>query len=174
VEGCRSHGHAGLGLHPGSGSQRSILRNNVLRDNAIGIFFCWGVKSAVAEGNTIEDCRQSGISIGHRDTDNLIRKNTVRRSGQVGVLFRPEQGPGFAPHRNRLEDNRIEDSGPEEGVGIDVQGFSEGVTITGNEIRESRGPAKRIGIRVSATTGSLTLHGNRIEGVATPVADLRK
>lgn len=33
VEDCRSHGHAGLGLHPGSGSQRSIIRNNVLRQN---------------------------------------------------------------------------------------------------------------------------------------------
>ncbi len=44
VEGCRSHGHAGLGLHPGSGSRRAAIRNNTVRQNAIGLFFCWGVK----------------------------------------------------------------------------------------------------------------------------------
>ncbi|MGO8744756.1 MAG: right-handed parallel beta-helix repeat-containing protein [Thermoguttaceae bacterium] len=174
VEGCRSHDHAGLGLHPGSGSQRAVIRGNTLRRNAIGLFFCWGVKFAVVEGNTIEDSLQTGISIGHRDTDNLIRKNVVRRSGEVGVLFRPEPGKGYAPHRNRLEANRIEDSGPESGVGIDVQGFTEGVTVAQNEIHEKRGPAKRTGIRISADTRNFRLDGNRIEGVAVPVADLRK
>jgi hypothetical protein len=174
VEGCRSHDHAGLGLHPGSGSQRAVIRGNTLQRNAIGLFFCWGVKFAVAEGNTIEDSLQTGISIGHRDTDNLIRKNVVRRSGQAGVLFRPEPGKGYAPHRNRLEANRIEDSGPESGVGIDVQGFTEGVTVARNEILEKRGPAKRTGIRISADTRNFRSDGNRIEGVAVPVADLRK
>ncbi len=174
VNGCRSHDHAGLGLHPGSGSQRAVIRNNTMRSNAIGLFFCWGVRFATAEGNTIEDSRQSGISIGHRDTDNLIHKNVIRRSGQVGVLFRPEPGKGFAPHRNRLEANRIEASGPQSGVGVNVQGFTEGVTISQNEIRETRGPAQRMGIRISADTRDIKLEGNRIEGVAVPVADLRK
>ncbi|MGC8639778.1 MAG: right-handed parallel beta-helix repeat-containing protein, partial [Isosphaeraceae bacterium] len=31
VENCQSHGHAGLGLHPGSGSQRPIMRHNQIR-----------------------------------------------------------------------------------------------------------------------------------------------
>ncbi len=44
VENCRSMGHAGLGLHPGSGSQRPVMKNNHLENNDIGIFFCWGVK----------------------------------------------------------------------------------------------------------------------------------
>lgn len=174
VEGCRSYDHAGLGLHPGSGSQRAVIRSNTMRGNAIGLFFCWGVKFAVAEGNTIEDSRQSGLSIGHRDTDNLIRQNTIRRSGQVGILFRPERGKDFAPHHNRLEANRIEDSGPENGVAIDVQGYTEGVTLAHNEIVETRGPAKRTGIRIAADTQGIRLDGNRIEGVAVPVADLRK
>jgi hypothetical protein len=30
VENCTSAGHTGLGLHPGSGSQRTVMRNNRL------------------------------------------------------------------------------------------------------------------------------------------------
>ena len=97
VENCHSHDHAGLGLHPGSGSQRPVMRNNTLARNAIGIFFCWGVRYGLAEGNTIEDSSQFGISIGHRDTDNLIRDNTIRRSGQAGDPVPPRAGPGLRP-----------------------------------------------------------------------------
>ena len=63
----------------------------------------------------------------------------ARKSGKVGVLFRREPGKAFAPHRNRLESNRILDSGPADGVAIDVQGETEDVTIRGNDVRETRG-----------------------------------
>jgi Right handed beta helix region len=174
VEHCVSAGHAGLGLHPGSGSQRPIMRNNRLRDNDIGLFFCWGVKNGLAEKNVIEENRSYGISIGHRDTDNLIRDNTVRGSGKVGVLFRAERGKAFAPHRNRLENNRIFDSGPDTGVAVDVQGETESITLTRNEIRESRQPMARIGVRIGKQTKEVNLVDNTIEGFATAVADLRK
>ena len=124
VEDCTSRGHAGLGLHPGSGSQRPVMRNNKLADNDIGIFFCWGVKYGLAEGNQIKNCRL-GVSIGHRDTDNLVVNNDIDSSGQAGVLFRPERGPGFCGHRNVIEKNRITNSGGDTGIGIDVQGGTE-------------------------------------------------
>src|ERR1700730_14372199 len=54
VEGCHSHDHAGLGLHPGSGSQRSVIRRNRMVGNDQGLFLCWGVKWALAEKNYIE------------------------------------------------------------------------------------------------------------------------
>jgi hypothetical protein len=174
VEGCHSHDNAGLGLHPGSGSQRPIMRGNRLELNSIGLFFCWGVKFGLAEGNTIEDNSRYGISIGHRDTENLITGNTIRRSGKVGVLFRPERGRDFAPHRNRVERNRIEDSGPGDGIGIDVQGETEGANIIQNELLETRGPEQRIGIRLGPKTADIRLTENRIEGFATAVADLRE
>lgn len=174
VENCHSHDHAGLGLHPGSGSQRPVIRANRLQRNAIGLFFCWGVRYGLAEKNLIEDSRTSGISIGHRDTDNLIRENAVLRSGQVGVLFRAERGKAFAPHRNRLERNRIVDSGPDKGVGIDVQGETEAITLAANDLRETRRPMDRVGIRIGARAGAITMTANKIEGFATPVADMRK
>jgi hypothetical protein len=173
VENCHSHDHAGLGLHPGSGSQRPVIRGNQSRRNDIGIFFCWGVRFGVAEKNVIADCRSYGISIGHRDTDNVIRANDVRRSGRAGVYFRPEAHAPFAAHRNRVEGNRIAESGPDDGVGIDVQGATEAVTIARNELRETRSPAKRVGIRLGPKTGALDVRDNRIEGFAVAVADLR-
>ena len=173
VENCHSHDHAGLGLHPGSGSQRPVMRNNRLERNDIGIFFCWGVKFGLAEGNTIDDCRRVGVSIGHRDTDNLICDNTITRSGETGVLFRPERGKAFAPHRNRLENNRVTDSGGEKGIAVDVQGETESVTIAGNEIRETRAPATRTGIRVGPQTREIQLTNNKIDGLAVTLDDQR-
>ena len=174
VEDCHSHDHTGLGLHPGSGSQRPTIRGNRVARCDIGIFFCWGVKFGLAEKNRIEACRGSGVSIGHRDNNNLVRDNDILGSGKVGVLFRPERGKAFAPHRNRIENNRIVDSGPEEGVGIDVQGETDAIVLARNVIRETRMPLKRVGIRLGAQAGAVEMVDNRMEGLATAVADLRK
>jgi hypothetical protein len=168
VEQCQSFGHAGLGLHPGSGSQRPVMRNNHLHHNDIGLFFCWGVKYGLASGNRIE-ANRVGISIGHRDTDNLICDNDVLSSSETGVLFRPERGRDFAPHRNRLERNRIVDSGGESGIAVDVQGETEDVGIVANVLRETRGPHSRVGIRLGAATQRILLADNTIEGFHTPV-----
>jgi hypothetical protein len=174
VEECYSHDHTGLGLHPGSGSQRPTIRDNTIENNDIGIFFCWGVRSGLAEKNRIRGNRSYGVSIGHRDTDNLVRDNDILSSGKAGVLFRPERGKAFAPHRSRIEDNRICDSGAEAGIGIDVQGEVEGVVLSGNHLRETRGPASRIGIRIGPRVGAIETKDNRIAGFATTIADERK
>ena len=174
VEDCHSHDHAGLGLHPGSGSQRPVMRRNRLANNDIGVFFCWGVKGGLAEGNQILDNRSYGVSIGHRDTNNVVRDNEILRSGKVGVLFRPERGKDFAPHRNRIEKNRITDSGPADGVAVDVQGQTEGIAIRDNDIRETREPMSRIGVRIGAETSDVRLADNRIEGFSADVTDLHE
>lgn len=172
VEDCHSFGHAGLGLHPGSGSQRPIIRNNRLEDNDIGIFFCWGVKYGLAERNKIKNCRL-GVSIGHRDTDNLVVDNDIEASREAGVLFRPERGRGFCGHRNTIENNRIVNSGGDAGIGIDVQGGTESITLKANDIRELRQPANRVGIRLGKETKDITLAENKIAGVKTELEDLR-
>jgi Right handed beta helix region len=174
VEGCHSHDNASLGLHPGSGSQRPIIRGNKIQRNDIGIFFCWGVRGGLAEKNVIEDSRSYGVSIGHRDTDNLVCDNDIVRSGRVGVLFRVDGRPEFAPHRNRIERNRITDSGAKDGVGIDIQGTPAGIVLADNTIRDSRPSAARIGIRIGAGTGPVELSANEIDGYATRILDLRK
>ena len=165
VEDCHSHDHAGLGLHPGSGSQRPVMRRNKLERCQIGLFFCWGVKHGLAEENNILEIKGQGISIGHRDTDNIVRNNIVRNSGQTGILFRPERGAGFCGHRNLIEQNTIENSGPADGVAIDVQGGTEQVTLRRNTIRETREAAQRVGIRLGKETKQIAVVENTFSGL---------
>ena len=129
---------------------------------------CFGL----AEHNTIEDIRTAGVSIGHRDTDNLVRDNTILRSGKVGILFRTESKE-FGPHRNRCEKNRIIDSGPADGIAIDVRGQTEQAALVKNEIRETREPKARVGIRISAKAKDIVLSDNCINGFACGISDLR-
>ncbi|MCH2127106.1 MAG: right-handed parallel beta-helix repeat-containing protein [Pirellulaceae bacterium] len=173
VENCHSHDNGDLGLHPGSGSQRPVMIGNKLERNGIGIFWCWGVKYGLAENNQIHDTTLYGISIGHNDTDNVMRNNLITGSGRVGILFRDDcRGKDFWANRNRIENNQVIDSGGPEGVAIDVQGETKDVSIANNEIRETREPQQRIGIRLSALSESITLKDNRIEGFATPLQQI--
>ncbi len=167
VEECVSENNHGLGLHPGSGSQRPVIRNNVLRGNDIGIFFCWGVKYGLAEKNQIEQNRV-GISIGHRDTDNLIVDNMIERSVEHGVLFRPERGPDFAGHRNRIERNRFIDNSPAGGAVIEIQGGTEAIQIVGNHFLESRDNAPRHAVHPGPDTKQIEIRDNHIPWTGQP------
>jgi nitrous oxidase accessory protein NosD len=162
-----------LGLHPGSGSQRPLIKSNIVKDNDIGIFFCWGVKYGVACDNKIESNR-IGISVGHRDTDNLISQNHVKMSGKSGILFRAERGKAFAGHNNTVEKNLVENTGGPDAVAIDVEGETGGLKFIGNQLVEKRESAKRVGFRFGPKTGQMTLTANTIEGFQTPVLDQRK
>lgn len=169
VEHCESRGHTGLGLHPGSGSQRPLMRHNIISGCHIGLFFCWGVKYGLAEHNTIEGIKTAGISVGHRDTDNVIRHNTVRGCDVAGILFRPERGPGFTGDRNLVEANNLTDNGGEAGAAIDVQGTTSNLSFIRNNLRETRGPAKRAGIRLGKETRTISLEANTIQGFAVEI-----
>ena len=164
VENCLSENHTGLGLHPGSGSQRPIIRNNTLRGNDIGIFFCWGVKFGLAEHNHIE-ANRVGISIGHRDTDNLITANTIRESKLNGILFRPEISPDFAGNRNRILKNIFADNAAEGGAVIDVQGATESITISDNLFTDKREGTRRISVMRGPDTKEILVEGSRLEGL---------
>ena len=173
IENCHSHDNADLGVHPGSGAQRPLIRNNRIERNGVGIYWCWGVKYGLAEGNRI-DANRDGITIGHNDTDNIMRNNIITNSTRVGVLFRQDaRGRDFWANRNRLENNRIVNSGGENGVAVDIQGQTKQTVIVGNEIRETREPANRIGIRIAEEAGDVQLAKNTIEGFASAVRDLR-
>jgi hypothetical protein len=174
VEDCHCHDNADLGVHAGSGSQRPLVHNCRMERNTIGLYWCWGVKYGLAEGNRIDASRNYGISIGHCDTDNVMRSNEVRNSGKVGVLFRDEnRGQDFWANRNTLEKNVVVDSGEAEGVAIDLRGRTKDVRLVGNYLQETRAPMKRVGVRIAAQVERLEMEGNRIEGFATPVADQR-
>jgi parallel beta-helix repeat protein len=167
VTDCVSEDNADLGFHPGSGSQRPVLRNNLARNNGTdGLFLCWRVRHGLFENNRLEGNGRFGISIGHKDSDNLLRHNHIARNGQNGVFFRDEAA-GMAPHRNRLEDNVIEDNGREPGTaGVCVRGEPAGLIFIDNLIRDTREGASKtqtVGIRVEERVGSVRIDKNRIE-----------
>ncbi len=174
VEDCHSHDNADLGIHPGSGSQRPLIKGNKLERNNLGLFWCWGVKYGLAEDNDIDGNRSYGISIGHSDTDNVMRNNRILNSGKVGILFRDDaRGVDFWANRNLIQDNRIVNSGGADGVGIDITGRTKDVRIFDNEIVEDRQPMQRSGIRIGADVGTVHLRDNTIRGFQNAVVDSR-
>jgi polygalacturonase len=170
VEDCRLHDGARLALHSGSGSQRSIVRGNRVHHCAEGVYFCWGAQHGLYEKNVIEECTY-GMTLGHSDCDNLIRDNDIRKSGEAGIKLRGGNR-AFGPHRNRIEKNRIVDSGGDKGVAIDITGETESVVIVKNDLRETRAPASRIGIRIAAEARNTRCEDNRIDGFSVTIADL--
>ena len=165
VEGCHSHDNADLGVHPGSGSQRPKILNCKLERNTIGLFWCWGVKHGIAQNNKMIKNRNYGISIGHNDTDNVMRHNTITDSGKVGILFRNDaRGKDFWANRNVVENNQIINSGPAKGIAIDIQGKTHDVKIIANDIRENRAPMDRIAIRISKNAKNIKLSDNKMNG----------
>jgi parallel beta-helix repeat protein len=129
------------------------------------------VQYGLAENNQLDGNTYS-ISLGHRDTDNIVRNNTIKNSGEVAVLFRPERGPTFCAHRNLIEGNTCINSGPANAAAIDVQGGTELVTIRGNRIQETRGAEQRVGIRLGKETKQITLAENTIEGFAQTIVQV--
>ena len=175
VEKCHCHDNTNLGVHPGSGSQRPLIRNNRLDRNNLGLFWCWGVKYGLAENNAIHGNRSYGISIGHCDTDNVMRNNDIRNSGKTGILFRDDaRGADFWANRNLIENNRIINSGPADGVAIDITGRTKDIRIVNNILQEERRPMQRTGIRIGADAGKVVLADNTIEGFQNSVTDNRR
>ncbi len=177
VRGCTREDNAGLGFHPGSGSQRPVVRDCVARGNGEdGLYLCWRVRHGLFEKNLFENNGRFGISIGHKDTDNLLRENVVRANRQDGVYFRNES-LGMAGHRNRLENNLIENNGATgEASGIRVRGETKELIFKNNIIRDTRpseSQSQIVGIRIEEQAGAVVLDGNTIEA-KTHIEDRRR
>jgi parallel beta-helix repeat protein len=177
VRNCVSEDNAGLGLHPGSGSQRPVVRDCIARRNGEdGLFLCWRVKHGLFEKNILENNGRYGISIGHKDTDNLLQENQVRANHQDGVFFRNESA-GMAGHRNRIENNVIENNGAKsDAAGIRVRGETKDLIFRNNIIRDTRSPEARkqiVGIRIEEQAGEVLLERNEIEA-KTKIEDRRR
>jgi parallel beta-helix repeat protein len=111
VEECVAENNAGLGLHPGSGSQRPIVRRcRAVGNGGDGLFVCWRVQHGRFEDNELRGNKGVGISIGHKDSNNLFRGNRVTANLGVGLLFRNE-AEAMGAHRNVFEKNVFLDNG---------------------------------------------------------------
>jgi len=162
-----SYGHAGYGVHPGTGSERPLVKGCRMHDNGqIGLFLCWRVKHGTFEDNIIEDNGHYGISIGHKDTDNLFVNNTIARNGSSGVYFRRETMANSG-HRNTFRDNQVLDNGnAKSGYGFYISPCAGDLVIENNRIAETRqsGGTQRIGIYKASGAGSLQYRNNAMSG----------
>lgn len=178
VEGCTAEGNAGLGLHPGSGSQRpSVRRNRSIGNAGDGLFVCWRVKHGTFEGNEVRGNGGAGVSIGHKDTDNLFRDNTIAGNDGAGILFR-EESEAMGAHRNVFEGNRILDNGRASGPGpvasIQVRGPHRDLVFRGNTIGTTApGASPGVGILRGEEATGLRSEGNRFLNVGEEVRTAR-
>ena len=155
VEGC-----AGGGIHPGSGSQRAVVRGCKAHHNGgDGFFFCWRVRNAVVEDNEFCDNAATGISIGHKDSDNLIRRNLIAGNGGGGVQWRNETEP-MAAHRITFENNVVRDNN---GWGLFVDGVTQGTVIRGNTIEDTGSGRQKTGIRIGKRAAEVRLEDNTVK-----------
>jgi len=171
VTGCISENNNYLGIHPGSGSQRPRVRDCIARNNGSdGLFLCWRVRHGLFTNNVLEGNGQFGISIGHKDSDNILSRNVVRANHQDGVFFRNET-LGMAAHRNRLEENVIENNGiNSEAAGIRIRGYTNDLVFKNNIIRDTRNADSQkqtVGISIEEHVGQITLDGNKITAKTT-------
>ncbi len=167
VEGCESYGHAGYGVHPGTGSAHPVVQSCRLHDNGdIGLFLCWRVRHGRFADNTIEHNEHYGISIGHKDTDNEFTGNTIARNGVSGVYFRNETFLNSG-HRNAFRKNKVLDNGGDKaGYGFQIDPKAGDIVIEDNEIADTRttGRTQRYGIYKAAGAGSVVSRNNAMSG----------
>lgn len=157
---CVAENCAGFGLHPGSGSQRPLVKGcRAIGNGDDGIFFCWRVRGGTAEGNWLENNSGHGMSIGHKDSDNVIRDNTIVGNKRGGVYWRRESEP-MAAHRVVFEKNTVRDN---DGWGLYIDGNTNDTVIRQNTIEDSGIGRQTTAIRIGERAGMLTLDGNQIK-----------
>jgi len=167
---CESFGNSNYGVHPGTGSPNAEITGCHFHDNGqIGFFLCWRVRYGRFSDNLIENNGLYGISIGHKDTDNLFVKNTIRGNGFAGVYFRQESLK-LSGHRNVFRENEIVDNGDSKrGYGVYVDPHAGDIVIENNHIADTRQASARTqqyGVYVTKGGGAVTLKDNRMEGLA--------
>ncbi|MFC1558531.1 right-handed parallel beta-helix repeat-containing protein, partial [candidate division KSB1 bacterium] len=148
VEDCESAYNTFHGMHPGSHATHVTVRRCHFHHNGSdGLYICWGVKNSkfldnvIHHNGTRKNGKRNGISIGHKDTDNIIAGNHIYENAVSGLHFRKKTDANGA-HRNIIKDNIIENNGLKghvpRGYGIFISGITHDLTFQNNTIRETR------------------------------------
>ena len=162
-----SYGHAGYGIHPGTGSVNALVKDCRMHNNGdIGLFLCWRVRHGRFENNLIENNGRYGISIGHKDTDNEFFGNAIARNGITGVYFRKETLKNSGS-RNVFRNNKVLNNGNvREGYGFYIEPHAGDLVIEGNQIADTRGGSgtQKYGIYKAVGAGSVEARNNSMSG----------
>jgi parallel beta-helix repeat protein len=127
------------------------VKDNFSADNGTaGLYVCWRVQRGEFERNSFVGNAFSGISPGHKDSDNRFADNVIQGNGNGGVFFRAENAANGA-NRNKWLRNVIEDN---EGFGIYVHGSSVDNEFTDNSIGDTGAGRQHAAIRYGDGTES--------------------
>jgi len=162
---CEALNGNGLGFHPGTGSDHSIVEHCISHHNTgDGIFLCWRVQNGIFRNNKVYSNNDNGFSIGHKDTDNVFENNHVYENGSHGVLFRNENEQN-AGHRNTFTSNTVENNGMNgEASGFHIIGETHDITIVNNIIRSTGMGNQGTAIYVGKNSSRVTAKDNTISG----------
>lgn len=165
LRGCEASNGNGLGFHPGTGSDHSVVENCISHhNNGDGFFLCWRVQNGIFRNNISYANRDNGISIGHKDTDNLFENNHIYENGLNGILFRNENEQNGG-HRNTFIKNIIENNGTiKESSGFYINGETHDIKILDNIIRNTGKGRQTTAILIGKKTSGITIQGNIING----------
>jgi hypothetical protein len=169
VERCRCTGNAGLGIHPGSGSQRPVVLDcQSVGNGRIGLFVCWRVKGGQFARLLLRDNGQDGLSIGHKDTDNQFEDITSEGNARYGIHFRDEPA-ALAAHRNQFLHTHLAGNGR---AAIRVDGTTSGLRFEELEIAAAISPDQAAweAIQVGPDASKPEVVGLRLVG-ATPLPE---
>jgi parallel beta-helix repeat protein len=166
VRDCEACYGNGLGFHPGTGSDHTIIENCVSHHNRYdGIFLCWRVQNGIFKDNVIYSNGRYGISIGHQDTDNIFENNRIYENEQHGVNFRDETEQNSG-HRNTFRNNIIENNGSPsfEAYGFYIGGRTYDTTIEKNIIRSTGKGNQVAAVCVGKYSSRVEMKDNEISG----------
>jgi hypothetical protein len=173
VEHCLVENNA-MSIHAGSGSFRMHVRNNTIRDNKYGFYYCWGIQQGLLENNEIRGNATYGISIGFHDSYNIIRRNQIMANREVGIIFRDAHHPSQAPRGDTVENNLIDNNGPkDDALGIKITFKADDIKLIGNKIVDTRKGRKSTGILIEKTVQRVSIEKNEIIGFKKDVVDNR-
>ncbi len=166
VRNCEACYGNGLGFHPGTGSDHTIVENCVSHHNRYdGIFLCWRVQNGIFKDNVIYSNGRYGISIGHQDTDNIFENNHIYENGQHGVNFRDETEQNSG-HRNTFRNNVIENNGTpsSEAYGFYIGGRTGDIAIENNVIRSTGKGNQVAAVCIGKYSSRVEMKDNEISG----------
>jgi hypothetical protein len=138
VSNCEISGSGNTGLHPGTGSPFSVIKNNEVHHNdRDGLFICWRVYESQVVGNKFHHNGRFGICTGHKDVDVWFESNHIYNNQSDGVNLRREREIN-APHRNTFIGNIIENNGSiGGGYGFSINSPARELLLKENEFRNS-------------------------------------
>lgn len=138
IENCEISGSGNTGLHPGTGSPFSLIKDNDIHHNDMdGLFICWRVYESRVENNKMHNNGRFGICTGHKDTDVVFAENHIFDNQSDGVNLRGERESN-APHRNTFLKNIIENNGAGgSGYGFSINSQAQNLLLKENIFKNS-------------------------------------